>query len=94
MEWDSEDMLDYAVRPEVEALAQKEWELYLPELALKNISGSFDRRTIQAFTMMSRGIPVNEIAAKLGIAESSVYVYKKRVKEKLVEEIARLQKEL
>ncbi len=94
MEWDSEDMLDYAVRPEVEELAQKEWELYLPELALKNISASFDRRTIQAFTMMSKGIPVSEIAAKLGIAESSVYVYKKRVKEKLVEEIARLQKEL
>lgn len=94
MEWDSEDMLDYSVRPEVEEIAKKEWELYLPELALKNISSSFDKRTLMAFTMLTKGMSVEEIAAKLGLAESSIYVYKKRVKEKLIEEVARLQKEL
>ncbi len=79
--------------PEVEAMAEEEWLRYLPELALKKIESKFDRRTMQAFTLCSKGVPVAEIARKLQLAPSSVYVYKQRVAERLTEEIAKLKKE-
>lgn len=82
-----------AVPPEVELLAEREWQRYLPELALKNISGSFDRKTIQAFTLLRQGLTAKEVAVKLGLAEKSVYVYKQRVAARLSAEIARLKKE-
>ena len=93
-EWDGDDMQDYSVEPEVEALAREEWERYLPELALKNISEALDKKTIKAFTLFSNGLSVPEIAKRLDLAESSVYVYKQRVIEKLAAEIARLQQDL
>ena len=94
VDWDMEDIQDYSVRPEVEELARLEWEQYLPELALKNLSSVFDRRTLKVFVLCSQGVPVPEIAARLGLAESSVYVYKQRVKAKMIEEIARLKRDL
>ena len=63
-------------------------------LALKNISDTLDKKTIKAFTLFSNGLSVPEIAKRLDLAESSVYVYKQRVIEKLAAEIARLQQEL
>ena len=94
IDWGSDDSEEVTIRPEVEALAEQEWERYLPELALKNISGNFDRKTLQVFAMCRQGIPVPEIAAKLGLAESSIYVYKQRVKQRLAEEVERLKEEL
>ncbi len=92
--WDSEDTMDYSVGAEVEELARDEWNRYLPELALKNISRVLDARTIKAFLLSTQDVPVPEIARRLKLAESSVYVYKQRVKEKLAEEITRLEREL
>lgn len=92
--WDTEDAADHFVRPEVEALAQEEWERYLPELALKNISRVLDAKTIKAFLLSTQGVSVAETARRLSLAESSVYVYRQRVKARLTEEIARLKKEL
>jgi DNA-directed RNA polymerase specialized sigma24 family protein len=92
-EWDGEDLLDYSVEPEVEALAREEWERYLPELALKNISGKLDKKTIKVFTMFSNGISASDIAKRLELSENSVYVYKQRVIEKMTAEIARLKNE-
>lgn len=94
LEWDSEDMRNYSVQPEIEKLAQQEWELYLPELALKKIARNFDKRTIQVFTMLSQGKSVAEVAQKLGLATSSVYVYKQRVLNRLTAEIETLKEEL
>ncbi len=91
--WDMESFEEFSVRPEVEELAEKEWQLYLPELALKKISGSFDKKTIQAFKLYRDGVTVPEIARHLGIAESSVYVYKQRVQTRLTREIEQLKKE-
>lgn len=93
-DWDGDDMQDYSVEPEVEALAREEWERYLPELALKNISEHMDKKTIKVFTLFSRGLSAPEIAKRLELAESSVYVYKQRVIEKMSAEIARLKQDL
>ncbi len=93
-DFDYENLKEMTIPPEAEELAEREWQLYLPELALKNISGNFDRKTIQAFVLFSQGVPVSEIAKRLNLAESSIYVYKQRVMNKLLPEIERLKKEL
>lgn len=93
-DWDGADQDEFSVQPEVEAMAEKEWQRYLPELAMKNISRSFDRKTIRVFEMFRDGLSAPEIARKLNLAESSVYVYKQRVKARLAEEIERLKKEI
>lgn len=93
-DWDADDVEACSVRPEVEEMAEREWQLYLPELALKNISSNFDRKTLQVFVLFRQGLTAPEIAQKLGLAESSVYVYKQRVKARLTEEIERLRDEV
>lgn len=83
-----------ATRPEIEEFAEREWERYLPELAWKTVAKTFEPQVMDAFKLFAAGKSADEIAQKLGISESSVYVYKKRVQDKLSAEIARLKKEL
>ncbi len=80
--------------PEIEVLAEKEWKTYVSKLAWQNIVGNLDAKTSSCFLKFTTGVPVAEIAQELGIAESSVYVYKKRAQDKLRNEIMRLNSEL
>ena len=89
-----ENYLNRVTVPDVEALARKEWETFIANMAWKNISEKMADNQKQAFLMMADGKPVSEIAEKLGITESSVYVYKKRVQDKLCREINHLEDEL
>lgn len=84
---------NFMVPPEAEKMAEREWQLYLPELALKNISKTLDRKTIRVFLLLQQGFTGKEVAQKLGLVESSIYVYKQRVAAKLAAEIERLKKE-
>lgn len=80
--------------PDIERIAEEEWEEYIPKLAWKNIEKNFDTNVRRTFTMFTEGKVAKEIAEELGIAESSVYVYKKRIQDKLRPEIKRLRNEL
>ena len=80
----------YSELPEIEKLAQKEWKRYISKLAWENVSKKFKPHVTQAFLMAIQSVPVAEIVRKLGIAESTVYVYKCRVQRELRTEIIRL----
>ncbi len=80
--------------PEIENIASREWETYIANIAWKNIENSFNDHVKECFLLMSDEVPVAEIAVKLGISESSVYVYKKRVLDRLFAEINRLERDL
>ena len=77
--------------PQVEAIAKVEWKAHITDSAWNNIKDDFRGSATNCFEMMNQGLPVAEIAVTLGISESSVYVYKKRVKDKLMGEIRRLE---
>ena len=79
---------------EIDIIADKEWEEYIPELAWKNIERKFEANVRQVFYLIREGKNVSEISKQLGIAESSVYVYKKRIQDKLHPEMVRLRNEL
>ena len=80
--------------PEIDAIAEREWEIHLTNLALENIEPLFSGKAIDAFRLTLEGKSVEEIAQKLDLKENSVYRLKNRVKERLIEEIVQLREEL
>ena len=80
--------------PAVEEIIEKEWEVYVVQLALKNIESLFSSRAIEAFTMSVDGKTAEEIAMHLGVKPNSVIKLKNRVKERLMVEIRHLRSEL
>jgi RNA polymerase sigma factor (sigma-70 family) len=92
-----DDTLTYlsAIRlPEINAIAEREWEIHLTNLALENIEPLFSGKAVQAFRLTLKGKTVEEIAKELDLKENSVYRLKNRVKERLIQEIRHLREEL
>ncbi len=85
---------ELVTQPEVEKIAEEEWKEYLPKLAWKNVQKHFDDNIKKVWEMLKKGREVADIAKDLKIAESSVYVYRKRIQDKLREEIKRLECDL
>ena len=79
---------------DIDRMADEEWVEYLPKLAWKNVAGSFGESVRKTYALLQEGKNAEEIAAELGLASSSVYVYKKRIQEKLLPEMKRLEREL
>jgi RNA polymerase sigma factor (sigma-70 family) len=75
-------------------LAEQEWATYVITMAWDRVQREFGKNEKEAFEMLSKGAGVDEVSQKLGIATSSVYVYKKRVTDRLKQEVARLNREL
>ena len=76
--------------PAAEKWAEEEWRAHVAAVAWRNVSGEFEERTRQVFERLSKGAAPETVASELGLAPSSVYVYKKRIQDRLREEIRRL----
>jgi RNA polymerase sigma factor (sigma-70 family) len=88
------DQIKKLSTPEVENMAEQEWQTYITNLAWKNVSPDFTEKVKIAFERSLQGDDAEIIAADLGLTKNAIYVYKKRVKEKLIEEIRRLKDDL
>ena len=86
--------LDSISVPEIEAIAEQEWDSYIANMAWNQMEKEFSEKVRECFLLMGDEVPVPQIAANLGISESSVYVYKKRVQDRFFAEINRLEREL
>jgi len=80
--------------PEINEIAQREWEQYLTNMALDNISQQFSGNAIEAFKLSMQGLDLDKIAEKLDVKAHSVYRLRSRVKERLIQEVKRLRSEL
>jgi RNA polymerase sigma factor (sigma-70 family) len=92
-----DDTLTYlkAIRlPEIDSIAEREWEVHLTNIALENIEPLFSGKAVDAFRLTLKGKSVEEIAKELDLKENSVYRLKNRVKERLIQEIRHLRDEL
>ncbi len=76
--------------PSVAQWAEEEWRAHVATVAWRNVRGEFEERTQQVFEQLSKGIDPETVATQLGLASSSVYVYKKRVQGRMREEVMRL----
>jgi len=79
---------------EFSKIIDKEWRAHITNLALENIRSSFNGNAMSVFDMCLDGLPTNSIAEKLDLAEASVYKLRRRVEEKLIQEIKLLKSEL
>lgn len=75
---------------ELERIIVKEWQRSIIEKAWDTIKEEFEENTIAAFELSSSGMTTSKIAEKLGISEPSVYSFKSRVKDRLKNEVRRL----
>ena len=89
-----EGYLDEINEPEINEIAESEWRIYVANLAWENIKGDLHNNARDAFLMFSEGVKVPEIAKRLGLADESIYVYKKRVEWRLFKEIKSLEEDL
>lgn len=80
--------------PEIDTIAQKEWEVFVTNTALENIEERFTIQAIQAFKMNISGTPPDEISKKIGVSRDSVYKYISRVKVRFIDEINYLRQEM
>ena len=88
------DHLNRVTRPEIEEIAEKEWKVFIAEKAYENIKADLSEKVREVFELTMKDIPDEEIEESIGIAPSSVRVYKQRARNALIREISRLNKEL
>ena len=88
------DALESTTLPEIELIAQREWETFICNRALARIRNSFSGNAIAAFESSLNNEPAEQVAERLDIAVGSVYRLRTRVKRRLAEEVALLQSEL
>jgi RNA polymerase sigma factor (sigma-70 family) len=80
--------------PEIDQIAEREWEIHLTNLALENIEPLFSGKAVEAFRLTLQGKEIDQIAIDLDLKENSVYRLKNRVKDRLIQEIIQLREVL
>jgi len=77
---------------EIDVWIDEEWAEFVSDKAWSNISNDFNETTKQAFLMSVDGESAETIAEKLNIKTSSIYVYRKRIGDRLKEEVDSIHK--
>ncbi|MCH2206262.1 MAG: sigma-70 family RNA polymerase sigma factor [Lentisphaerales bacterium] len=86
---------DYAVSlPEIEEISKKEWQVYVTNLAWRNVKNEFNENVQRAFVELYSEKSSREVADTLGLELNTVNVYKQRVRKRMLQEIKRLRREL
>ena len=85
---------DEFTESEIEKVADREWENYIFDMAWTNIKDKFNDKIQAVYEELMQDIDPEKIAENIGIKRNTVYVYRKRVNEKLFKEIRRLNYEL
>jgi len=80
--------------PEIEKIIQDEWEAFISQQAWDNVQKQMSPTVIDCFRKVMEGMSISDTAKHIGISENTVYVYNKRVKNTLCNEIIRLEQEL
>ncbi|MBF0197255.1 MAG: sigma-70 family RNA polymerase sigma factor [Planctomycetes bacterium] len=75
---------------EVEKIAEEEWKKYVSNLAWKTVSTQISKKYADIFMLYMDGKTSEEIASHLDVKYNTVNTAKKRVKDRMIEEINRL----
>ncbi len=80
--------------PDIDTIAEKEWQIHLTHLAMKKIEPCFSTKTMEVFRLSLEGVEREEIARRTGIALDSINTLKARVKFRFFAEIQQLREDL
>ena len=89
-----QEYLSEVALPDIDDIAQREWEAYISKMAWENISIDLAETVRDVFERLMNGEKPKNIAEEFGFAENTVHVYKKRVQKRMFKEILRLEAEL
>lgn len=84
------DQTTQFVSPEVDAKVEDEWNKHLSVLAFEAISKKVSKTAMESFIAGVNKEPVEKTAERLGINVKTVYIYRHRIKTKLIDEISNL----
>ncbi len=76
--------------PDIDQVVEKEWHNYVAALAMKKVSEYFTADAIHLFNETLSGRDVKVVSAELGMALSTAYRLRSRIKESLLSEIQAL----
>lgn len=79
---------------EIDEKVEREWKMHVTSLALKNLEASFKGNAIDVFKDSLNGKDIKEIAQSYNLTEKSIYVLRKRVETKLIQEIQEIKNEI
>ena len=88
------DLFNQSNGSQLDEFIEKEWQVYVTNLAMKKIEPLFSPQAIEAFKRSLDGESTESIAEILNIKPNSVYKLKNRVKGRLILEIKALKREL
>ena len=87
--------LELMTEAEVNIISEREWKNHIAKLAWEKLKASFSEQTQKVFEeSIKSDISNAELATKFAISESSVRVFKMRVRKAMHKEIIRLNSEL
>lgn len=89
-----DDYLSSITVPEVEEIAEKEWQIYVMKLAMERISECFTGKAIEVFLKSMQGMSGEQISEELCLPLNTVYTFRSRVKKRLNEEMKQLRSEI
>ena len=72
---------------EIQVQVDKEWKNYLANKALEEAKKEFNSTIIDVFELNVKGKSMSEIATDLGVAENTAYVYSKKVRDFIKEQM-------
>ncbi|WDE96561.1 sigma-70 family RNA polymerase sigma factor [Lentisphaera profundi] len=88
------ELYDKSTQPEIDTLAEEEWQVFIADKAWTNIEKLFTDKQKEVFLLVSKGKHQSEAAERLGLEVNTAYVYAKKVKDVYMREIRRLNAEL
>jgi RNA polymerase sigma factor (sigma-70 family) len=94
----AQKLKDYALinpkqdeKNEIDDIIEDEWDIFISNKAWENISDSISQLEKDIFLKSLKGDSTESIVKELNVKASSLYSYKKKVKDRLKHEIKRLQ---
>ncbi|WDE98691.1 sigma-70 family RNA polymerase sigma factor [Lentisphaera profundi] len=79
---------------QIEEIAENEWENYIFNMALTNITPHFSEKIIEIFKRLATGALPKQLSEEIDVPANTIAVYKKRVMTRLKDEVSRLKHEL
>lgn len=94
---DSVDMHESYLPPgeaDINEIIEKEWQVYIAAKAFEKVSKNFNEKALISYKEFQKGRDAAEISKEIDVAENTIYVYHRRVKQAMTREILLLVKEL
>jgi RNA polymerase sigma-70 factor (ECF subfamily) len=77
----------------MDKVIDREWKLYLSNMAMERLSKTFSENIITAFKMGLEGVSAEDSAEQLGMTVRSIYSLRSRVKKVFLREVRTLMEE-